>query len=1036
MTQVDADLARSITIQLDRIAAKREPRIVQSAPDSDEGTSDGQLGDTRFRVVDSAPRVYMKAIGANEKQQWRELMSRTIGSTDAYAIYENSTSDMTVLDGSLFNLEQDGAGDASMQFELTGGQTYSLGYDQSAGVFQLYDVTAGAKLFHYDSDGLDIASGDAYHIGNASVLTATTLGGAVVNSSLTGVGTIATGVWEGTDVGLAYGGTGASLSDPGADRIFFWDDGAGSTAFLVAGDGIEISTTNLQVDFNTTNLKITSNELDTIQSIAIGASPTFVVMTLSQATGTAPLTISSTTKVANLNVDLLDDQTGSYYLDSANWTGTNATDLTDAGATTLHKHDHGGQDGLGDDDHTIYILASGSRAFSGDIDLDGHDLDDGGVIFLREQAAADADVANQGQIWVKTGAPNTLWFTDDGGTDREIVYSGGAFHDGFSDFVGNEHINHTSVTLTAGTGLSGGGTITGSRTFNVNGVLEDFDTLGAAASDGQVIVATGSGVFAYESGATLRTSIGVAIGSDIQAFDFLLDDIADLTDPGADRILFWDESSNIAQWLVVGTGLAITTTTIATDDGAIVHDSLSGAVANEHIDHTSVTFSVGAGLTGGGDLSSNRSFAVDGVLEDIDTLGIVGADSEFMVGTGSGAMAWESGATLRTSIGVGTGDSPTFTGLTLSADLVMGDASITGIDALTFTDTGGLVAGIANGNLLDKSATESVAGTWTFTGTSLDVEGYMAVGNGLSVSAASTLIVDRDFSTGGASRQLLLTGRATITGGTSNCYGALIDSDITINSGGTHGIVAQMRIGEPNPTLTSGTITNAVTLYIPDAPTEGTNNYALWVDAGAVQFDETLDVTGIAKVASLQITGSRIGPTSDLNLLELFSQQLLVRGDAEIHTASPGLYLMETDTSDTNWAMLVSGGELFFQTSLDNKTRSTRILFRRDGALLMDNVGSDPATPANTAGFFCKDVASSGEAFAIDEADNITQLSPHDRFGNWTLNAYASGKDQTLIAHMEAILDWLVTEHGMPSKFVQKFKGNQTGIGPNIGYAV
>ena len=31
------------------------------------------------------------------------------------------------------------------------------------------------------------------------------------------------------------------------------------------------------------------------------------------------------------------------------------TDLTDGGATTLHKHDHGSMDGLGDDDHPLYL---------------------------------------------------------------------------------------------------------------------------------------------------------------------------------------------------------------------------------------------------------------------------------------------------------------------------------------------------------------------------------------------------------------------------------------------------------------------------------------------------------------------------------------------------------------------------------------------------------------------------------------------------------------------------------------------------------
>lgn len=41
------------------------------------------------------------------------------------------------------------------------------------------------------------------------------------------------------------------------------------------------------------------------------------------------------------------------------------------------------------------------------------------------------------------------------------------------------------------------------------------------------------------------------------------------------------------------------------------HDSLTGFVANEHIDHTAVTFTAGNGLTGGGDISANRTFDID-----------------------------------------------------------------------------------------------------------------------------------------------------------------------------------------------------------------------------------------------------------------------------------------------------------------------------------------------------------------------------------------------------------------------------------------
>jgi hypothetical protein len=42
-------------------------------------------------------------------------------------------------------------------------------------------------------------------------------------------------------------------------------------------------------------------------------------------------------------------------------------------------------------------------------------------------------------------------------------------HDGLTNFVSNEHIDHTAVTLTAGNGLTGGGTIAASRSFAVTG---------------------------------------------------------------------------------------------------------------------------------------------------------------------------------------------------------------------------------------------------------------------------------------------------------------------------------------------------------------------------------------------------------------------------------------------------------------------------------------------------------------------------------------------------------------------------------------
>ena len=62
-----------------------------------------------------------------------------------------------------------------------------------------------------------------------------------------------------------------------------------------------------------------------------------------------------------------------------------------------------------------------------------------------------------------------------------------------------------------------------------------------------------------------------------------------------------------------GTGISYNSGTgaITTNDGQIVHDNLSGFVANEHIDHTAVSIIAGKGLTGGGTIASNRTIDID-----------------------------------------------------------------------------------------------------------------------------------------------------------------------------------------------------------------------------------------------------------------------------------------------------------------------------------------------------------------------------------------------------------------------------------------
>lgn len=62
-----------------------------------------------------------------------------------------------------------------------------------------------------------------------------------------------------------------------------------------------------------------------------------------------------------------------------------------------------------------------SPTLGGALDAGGFDINNGGVIFLTEQAEAEVDVAGKGQIWVDTATPNVLMFTDDAGTDFVIA---------------------------------------------------------------------------------------------------------------------------------------------------------------------------------------------------------------------------------------------------------------------------------------------------------------------------------------------------------------------------------------------------------------------------------------------------------------------------------------------------------------------------------------------------------------------------------------------------------------------------------------
>ena len=80
----------------------------------------------------------------------------------------------------------------------------------------------------------------------------------------------------------------------------------------------------------------------------------------------------------------------------------------------------------------------------------GFDQTGMGTISMTEQAAANADVAGDGQMWVKTATPNQLWFTNDAGTDYQLASLAG------TETLTNKTLTSPTLTTPAlGTPASG-----------------------------------------------------------------------------------------------------------------------------------------------------------------------------------------------------------------------------------------------------------------------------------------------------------------------------------------------------------------------------------------------------------------------------------------------------------------------------------------------------------------------------------------------------------------------------------------------------
>lgn len=219
--------------------------------------------------------------------------------------------------------------------------------------------------------------------------------------------------------------------------------------------------------------------------------------------------------------------------------------------------------------------------------------------------------------------------------------------EGISDVAGAMWTGNTEVGVSV-TYEDGDNTMD----ITVTGVLQDLNTLGAPTADSEFLVATGAGVFAYETAGTARTSLG--LGS---------------------------MATQAANSVAITGGSVTGITDIAVVDGGTGSSTQSGARSNLGLGSIATQASNSVSITGGSVTGITDLAVADGgtgsstaanartalglvistdvqaqsaALTDLSNAGVVGGGNQFLASTGAGVVQWESASTARGSLGLGT----------------------------------------------------------------------------------------------------------------------------------------------------------------------------------------------------------------------------------------------------------------------------------------------------------------------------------------------------------------------------------------------